>query len=119
MQSIFWRMLTGAPLDVVPNAEEVAFRQWFGLSQARARMLCALWRARGKIVASTSLGLTRRSVYVYVCDLRAALNPGAIYTRSKSGYALTPAGLEECQAALLAMCRCWSEESATPTKIAA
>ncbi len=101
------------------DVEQFAFAQWFGLSNGRARVLAALWRARGHIVPASSFGLDRRSVYVYVCDLRTALNPAGIHTRSKSGYALTPSGLSECRAALLAMSAWWVSEAVAPRNIAA
>jgi hypothetical protein len=100
-------------------AEDLAFVQWFGLSAGRARVLSMLWRAQGEIVSAGSFGLSRRSAYVYVSDLRTALDPGAIRTRSKSGYALTRTGLNECQAALEAMHRWWSSEPAESRSIAA
>ncbi|WP_143105751.1 helix-turn-helix domain-containing protein [Brevundimonas sp.] len=89
-------------------AEDLAFVQWFGVSAGRARVLSMLWRAQGEIVSASCFGLSRRSVYVYVSELRTALDPGAIRTRSKSGYALTQSGLNECRAALGAMHRWWS-----------
>lgn len=100
-------------------AEDLAFVQWFGLSAGRARVLSMLWRAQGEIVSGGSFGLSRRSAYVYVSELRMALDPGAIHTRSKSGYALTQSGLEECRAALGAMHRWWSSEAAESRSIAA
>lgn len=100
-------------------ADDLAFMQWFGLSGGRARMLSMLWRAQGEIVSANCFGLSRRSVYVYVSELRAALDPGAIHTRSKSGYALTQSGLDECRAALGAMHRWWSSEAAESRSIAA
>lgn len=100
-------------------AEDLAFMQWFGLSGGRARMLRMLWRAQGGIVLAGSFGLSRRSVYVYVSELRTALDHGAILTRSKSGYALSQSGLDECRAALLAMHLWWSSEAAPSRSIAA
>ena len=100
-------------------AEDLAFVQWFGLSAGRARVLSMLWRAQGEIVSAGSFGLSRRSAYVYVSNVRTALNPGAIYTRSKAGYALTQSGLDECEAALLAMSCWWASEAAASRNIAA
>jgi len=100
-------------------AEDLAFVQWFGVSAGRARVLSMLWRAQGEIVSASCFGLSRRSVYVYVSELRTALDPGAIRTRSKSGYALTPSGLNECRTALGAMHRWWSSEAAESRSIAA
>ena len=84
-------------------ANDLTFMVWFGLSSGRAKLLSALWAAQGDLVESRSLGLSRHTVYVYVSDLRTALYPGAIHTRSKFGYALTISGLAECAAALEAM----------------
>lgn len=92
--------------------EQCALAQWFGLSEGRARVLAALWRAQGRVVPACGFNLDRRSLYVYVCDLRTALNPGAIRTRSKSGYALTPSGLIECSAAIHAMVALWDSGTA-------
>jgi len=109
-----------SPVESGPKlVDNLAFIQWFGLSAGRARMLGMLWRAQGEMVLASSFGLSRRSVYVYVSELRTALDPGAIVTRSKSGYALTESGLDECRAALLAMHRCWSSETALSRSIAA
>lgn len=106
--------------DPLPwDVEEFAFAQWFGLSNGRARVLAALWRAQGHVVPASSFRLDRRSVYVYVCDLRTALDPGGIHTRSKSGYALTPSGLIECRTALLAMFAWWSSETTVRRNVAA
>ena len=87
--------------------EQCALAHWFGLSEGRARVLAALWRAQGRVVLASGFNLDRRSLYVYVCDLRTALDPGAIRTHSKSGYALTPSGLLECSAAIHAMSALW------------
>lgn len=119
MQSISLLMFSRVGPDARRDVDEIAFAQWFGLSRGRARMLTTLWRAQGQVVPAWSFGLDRRSVYVYVCDLRTALNPGGIHTRSKSGYALTASGLSECRAALLAMSAWWASEAAAPRNIAA
>lgn len=101
------------------STAELAFAQWFGLSGGRARVLAALWAAQGRIVPAAAFELDRRSVYVYVCDLRTALDPGGIHTRSKSGYALTPSGLIECRTALQTMLAWWSTGSTVQRNVAA
>jgi hypothetical protein len=90
--------------SVLPAAWVASFREWFGLSPSQARLLVALYRARGGLLDCFDLsqltGVTEHAVLTHLCHLRRAMRPEALDCERQLGYRLSEVGVEECRQAM-------------------
>ena len=82
------------------------FRCWFGLTDAEAAILAALFEKAGEWQSREGLAVQSQAatgaIKRHVSSIRSALEAEAIDSAPGLGYALTDSGLGECRAALTA-----------------
>lgn len=83
---------------------QMAFRVWFGLTEAESGALVMLFERGGQPITAhdlaQALGISEGRVPVAVVKLRQALEAEAVDCVRGIGYALTEIGMGECRGAL-------------------
>jgi hypothetical protein len=91
----------------VETPAAAAFAEWFGIGAIGARILAALHAAGGELLdihALTEAGrASRPAATAALAQIREALDPGALETRERTRFRLSPRGRAECAAAVTAL----------------
>lgn len=89
-----------APLPPVP----AALKAWLAVPPSAARVLAAMFAARGEVVPRGDLmasgGQTRAGLELSIKILRAAMDAAAIVNVPTVGFRLTSSGVAECERAV-------------------
>jgi hypothetical protein len=82
---------------------EADLMEWFGLNAGQARIVAALYRARGPVLVEAMMraaDVRRGSLNKYLPRIREALGEGALPEQSEGAYQLTQLGRAACDEAV-------------------